>query len=85
MRRLIDTHCHVYDEAFSDDLPQVMDRALEAGLEYLLLPNINPDTLDGLLAVCDRWPDVCRPMTGLHPEDLGDDFRSQLASVRFFT
>jgi len=82
VRRLIDTHCHVYDEAFSDDLPQVMDRALEAGLEYLLLPNINPDTLDGLLAVCDRWPDVCRPMTGLHPEDLTDDFHSQLACLK---
>ena len=44
--------------------------------------NINPDTLDGLLAVCDRWPDVCRPMTGLHPEDLANDLRSQLACLK---
>ena len=82
MRRLIDTHCHVYDEAFREDLPQVIERAAESGLEYLLLPNINPDTLDDLLRVCDTWPDMCRPMIGLHPEDLTQDFHSQLSGLK---
>ena len=82
MKRLIDTHCHVYDEAFREDLPDVMDRARDAGLEYLLLPNINPDTLGELLRVCDAWSDMCRPMIGLHPEDLSDDFNSQLDGLK---
>lgn len=82
MRKLIDTHCHVYDEAFSEDLPQVIERAVQAGLKYLLLPNINPGTLNDLLRVCDTWPGLCRPMIGLHPEDLADDFNSQLAGLK---
>ena len=82
MRKLIDTHCHVYDEAFREDLPDVIDRAREAGLDLLLLPNINPDTLDDLLRVCDTWPELCRPMIGLHPEDLADDFHSQLSGLK---
>ena len=82
MRKLIDTHCHVYDEAFREDLPQVIDRAREAGLDLLLLPNINPDTLDDLLRVCDTWPELCRPMIGLHPEDLADDFHGQLSGLK---
>ncbi len=82
MKRLIDTHCHVYDEAFREDLPQVMERARDAGLEYLLLPNINPQTLDDLLRVCDTWPDMCRPMIGLHPEDLDADFHGQLGHLK---
>lgn len=82
MRKLIDTHCHVYDEAFREDLPQVIDRAVEAGLEYLLLPNINPQTLDDLLRVCDTWPGLCRPMIGLHPEDLAQDFNAQLKGLK---
>lgn len=82
MRRLIDTHCHVYDEAFSEDLPQVIERAVESGLERLLLPNINPGTLDDLLRVCDTWPELCRPMIGLHPEDLAEDFHSQLEGLK---
>lgn len=82
MRKLIDTHCHVYDEAFREDLPQVMERAAGAGLEYLLLPNINPQTLPALLDVCNTWPGMCRPMIGLHPEDLADDFHSQLDGLK---
>lgn len=80
--KLIDTHCHVYDEAFRDDLPQVISRARQAGLELLLLPNINPGTLQPLLEVCNTWPDLCRPMIGLHPEDLSTDFHAQLASLK---
>lgn len=80
--KLIDTHCHIYDEAFRDDLPQVVERAVEAGLEYLLLPNINPDTLDELLRVCDTWHDLCRPMIGLHPEDLSEDYHGQLNGLK---
>lgn len=82
MKQLIDTHCHVYDEAFRDDLEGVISRACEAGIERLLLPNINPDTLQELLNVCDMWPDLCRPMIGLHPEDLSDDFHSQLSELK---
>lgn len=80
--KLIDTHCHVYDEAFREDLPQVITRAVESGLEYLLLPNINNDTLDDLLRVCYTWPELCRPMIGLHPEDLSQDFHTQLKSLK---
>jgi TatD DNase family protein len=82
VRKLIDTHCHVYDEAFREDLPLVIERAVQAGLEYLLLPNINPDTLADLLRVCDTWPELCRPMIGLHPEDLADDFHGQLDGLK---
>ena len=80
--KLIDTHCHVYDEAFREDMPQVIKRATDAGLELLLLPNINPDTLPDLLNACSLWPDLCRPMIGLHPEDLSDDFHSQLSELK---
>jgi len=82
VRKLIDTHCHVYDEAFREDLPQVIERAVTAGVSRLLLPNINPDTLDDLLGVCDTWPDLCCPMIGLHPEDLSDDFDNQLSELK---
>lgn len=80
--KLIDTHCHVYDEAFGEDLESVIARAREAGLERLLLPNINPDTLPGLIRVCDKWPDLCLPIIGLHPEDLSDEFQSQLSELK---
>lgn len=82
MNRLIDTHCHVYTEEFSTDLPDVIDRARQAGLERLLLPNINPDTLKDVLHLCDMYPDLCLPMIGLHPEDLAQDYHAQLDGLK---
>ena len=82
MRKLIDTHCHIYDEAFRDDLPDVVARACDAGVELMLMPNINPETLPDLMQVCDTWPEICYPMIGLHPEDLSDDFQGQLSWLK---
>ena len=79
---LTDTHCHVYDQEFQDDLELVMERARANGVDKFLLPNINPETVGDMLRVCDMWPDICHPMIGLHPEDLSTDFHGQLAGLK---
>ena len=38
---LIDTHSHLFLEEFSDDLPQVMERARQAGVSRIYMPNID--------------------------------------------
>lgn len=77
----IDTHCHIYDEAFDEDRDEVIDRARAAGAECLLLPNIDANTLGPMVSVCDRWPDLCRPMLGLHPTELPPDPAPLLARM----
>ena len=37
MPRFVDTHCHLAMKHFSEDLPEVMDRAAEAGVERILV------------------------------------------------
>ncbi|KUK87320.1 MAG: Hydrolase, TatD family [Synergistales bacterium 58_81] len=37
MPRFVDTHCHLAMEDFSEDRPEVMDRAAEAGVERILV------------------------------------------------
>lgn len=69
----IDTHCHIYAEEFDKDRSEVVKRALGCGARYLLLPNIDEKSIAPMLAVCDRWKGVCRPMMGLHPTELPDD------------
>ena len=82
MKRLIDTHCHIFTEEFREDLSDVMGSAIQNGLEYLLLPNINTHTVKDMLSVCDRWPEICKPMIGLHPEDLDEDNHVQLDELK---
>ena len=69
----IDTHCHLYAEEFDEDRHEVVERARQAGAEWLLLPNIDANSLGPLVSTCDEWPDLCRPMLGLHPTALPPD------------
>ena len=38
---MIDTHCHLYDEAFADDRDEAVRRAVDAGVDMMLLPAID--------------------------------------------
>lgn len=68
--RIIDTHAHLYDEAFAGDIEEVVARARENRIEKIFLPNINEETLPEMQQLCNRWPGLFYPMLGLHPTDL---------------
>ena len=46
--RLIDTHSHLFLEEFSEDLPQVIERARSAGVTHNIMPNIDSTTIDSM-------------------------------------
>ena len=65
---MIDTHCHLDGEEFASDLEQVVARAREAGVTCIGVPGIDLKSCDTIKALCQRFPDYCIPMYGLHPE-----------------
>lgn len=79
---LIDTHSHLFLEEFAEDLPQVMERARNAGVSSIFMPNIDSTTIDSLLSVCAKYPDLCYPMIGLHPTSVNETYEQELAIVR---
>lgn len=79
---LIDTHSHLFLEEFSDDLPQVMERARQAGVSRIYMPNIDSTTIEPMLSVCADYPDFCYPMIGLHPTSVNESYRQELSIVR---
>ncbi len=79
---LIDTHCHLYDEAFRDDFEAVLSRAREAGLEACVMPGIDRSCHDALLAVADALPDFAYPCIGLHPTSVGENWQEELDFVK---
>lgn len=64
---MIDTHAHIYAAEFDQDRDEVVQRALDAGIEHILLPNIDLDSIEPMLATEAAYPQVCRSMMGLHP------------------
>jgi TatD DNase family protein len=86
--QLIDTHSHLYAEEFDDDRPEAVMRARECGVERLLLPAIDSESHERMFALAKAYPDLCRPMMGLHPTSVNDNprWRDELALVeQYFT
>ncbi len=79
--QFIDTHTHLYLEEFDDDRTEMINRALQAGVETFLLPNIDRNSLPALLSLCDAWPAQCLPMIGLHPTSVKGDYLEELEMV----
>ncbi|MCX6282740.1 MAG: TatD family hydrolase, partial [Bacteroidetes bacterium] len=69
-----DTHAHLCLEEFDADRDQVMQRAEQAGVTHLFLPNIDSSSVKHLLSVCSTWTHLCYPMMGLHPTSVRANF-----------
>ncbi len=78
---LIDTHTHLYAKEFDADRQQVVQQALDAGIEYLFLPNIDRSTTQSMFDLVAHFPNNCFPMMGLHPTSVKEDYRSELQHV----
>jgi len=78
----IDTHAHLYDKAFDKDRAEMLQRARDAGLVRVLLPNVDVGTIADLLALEEASDGLCQAMMGLHPCAVGEDYRTALDTVR---
>jgi TatD DNase family protein len=79
--KLIDTHCHIYGKDFDRDLPAVIERAENEGVEKFYLPGIDSTVIDRMLQTEQQYPGKCLAMMGLHPCSVKDDYRKELAIV----
>ena len=81
--QLIDTHSHLYAEEFDSDRAEAVERARERGVERLLLPAIDSESHERLFSLVCEYPDLCRPMMGLHPTSVNENprWREELALV----
>ena len=69
----IDTHTHLFASEFDNDIDIVIKNALDNGISKMLLPNIDSTTTTKMLQLCDRYPNTCYPMIGLHPCSVKKD------------
>lgn len=79
---MVDTHCHLYDEAFDADRQQAIQRAEEAGVSLMLLPGIDSSSHDRQEALARQYPSLFRQMMGLHPTSVTESFQSELDLIQ---
>lgn len=80
---MIDTHSHIYDEAFDNDRKEVVERAIAEGVERIVLPAIDGESNERLFDMCREYGDYVVPLMGLHPTSVNDNprWREELAEV----
>tara|TARA_B100000900_G_scaffold393909_1_gene390842 strand:+ start:3773 stop:4543 length:771 start_codon:yes stop_codon:yes gene_type:complete len=78
---LIDTHTHLFAKQFNEDRSEVIHRALEKGVQQMLLPNIDSKSVQPILDLCSEFPKNCFPMIGLHPCDVKENYLEELAII----
>lgn len=80
--KFIDTHTHLFSESFNEDREEVVTRAIERGVEYLLLPNIDVESIQPMYNLCKQFPKNCFPMMGLHPGSVDANVEESLSVVK---
>ena len=70
---MIDTHSHIYAEEFDNDRCDALERAKTAGVEWLILPDIDSSSREQMLTLAKENPTYCRAMAGLHPTSVNDN------------
>lgn len=80
--RLVDTHAHLYLNDFKEDMSAVVQKAMQNGIEKVYLPAIDNETHQDLLNLVDSNPDFFRPMMGVHPCSIKENYLEELAIAR---
>jgi TatD DNase family protein len=77
----IDTHSHLYDEAFFGEEDLAMQRAVEAGVTRLIFPDIDSKSRDAMFSLADRYKDNIFPCLGLHPTSIDASWENEMAEM----
>lgn len=76
--QFIDTHSHLYDEAYAGEGDLAVIRSVEAGVDKIIIPDIDSQTRETMFALTDRHPGTLFPCLGLHPTSVDTGWKKEL-------
>lgn len=66
---IIDSHIHLDDKRYDEDLDEVLNRAREGGVKRFIIPGADPSTLARAIEISEQNSDVYFAV-GVHPYDM---------------
>lgn len=79
--QFIDTHTHIYDEAFTGEEDEIILRAKEAGVTVMLQPDVDSRERDAMFTLVDRHPGELYAMLGLYPGSVDKGWRDEIDAM----
>lgn len=77
----IDTHAHLYDEAFDGEDDAAVERAVQAGVTRIIFPDIDSQSRDAMFAYADRHEGTIFPCLGLHPTSIDAGWEKEMSMI----
>ncbi|KAA9041757.1 TatD family deoxyribonuclease [Ginsengibacter hankyongi] len=77
----IDTHTHLYLKEFSNDVDEVIERAVKAGVDKFFLPAIDSAETSAMFHLEKKFPGKCFAMAGLHPCSVKENYKEELSAI----
>ena len=78
---MIDTHTHLYVEAFDEDRDSVIQDALQKGITGFYIPAIDASYHERMFNLEKAYSEHIHLMMGLHPTHVKEDYKEELALV----
>lgn len=79
---LTDTHTHLYSEAFDQDRDEMIQRALDQGIERFFIPAIDSTYNQAMFDLKKAYPENMHLMTGLHPTHVKENYMEELKVIK---
>lgn len=81
MKELIDTHIHLYNNSFTLDFAQVIERAKQASISKVVMPAIDSTYHQKMVDTLNQLEGYAYMCTGLHPTSVKENWREELDFV----
>lgn len=82
--RYIDSHAHLFDDAFKEDLSAVLDRAHRAGIEAIIVPATNLESSRAAIRLAEEHAELFA-CVGIHPHDAQNATEAGLREIEGFS
>jgi TatD DNase family protein len=78
---LTDTHSHLYEDEFSEDRGEAIQRLRERHVNNVYLPNIDIESIDKMLTLYKSDEQLFHIMMGLHPTSVKEDYKEAIEEI----
>ena len=80
---MIDTHCHLFDEAFDEDRDEAIKRAKEVGVKKIMIVGFSKETNEKAYQLSLK-DNIFYPTCGIHPDEADDNYLEKLKDLKTF-
>jgi len=78
--KIIDSHTHLNDEAFNEDLKEVIERAINNGIDKMIVVGYDAESSYIALKLAKDYKEIIYASAGIHPHDA-DEFEENIKEI----